>query len=162
MSDSGAASRAPGDDPHAPGSGSRPSSTGSRSSESQASGSRVAGVLLAVDPASAEPPFRQLKAQILEAVRSGKLTPGTRLSTVRKFAEEVGVSTATAAKVYREMEEAGVLEGRGRSGTFVSAADLPSAVLARAAEEFAERAAGTGLSVDDAVAAVRNAFSHLN
>lgn len=162
MSQPGATPEAPGDDPRTPGSGSLSSASGSRSRESQASGSRVAGVLLAVDPASAEPPFRQLKTQILEAVRSGKLTPGTRLSTVRKFAEEVGVSTATAAKVYRELEEAGVLEGRGRSGTFVSAADLPGAMLARAAEEFAERATGAGFGVDEAVAAVRNAFSHHN
>lgn len=125
-------------------------------------GSRVAGVLLALDPTSAEPPFRQLKAQIAEAVRRGALTTGTRLPAVRKLAEEVGISTATAAKVYRELEESGVLEGRGRSGTFVSAADLPSEVLARAAEEFAERAAGAGFSVDDGVTAVRNAFSHLN
>lgn len=117
--------------------------------------------MLAVDPASAEPPFRQLKSQILEAVQRESLTPGTRLPTVRKLAEDVGVSTATAAKVYRELEEAGVLEGRGRSGTFVAAADLPGAVLARAAEEFSERAAGAGFGVDDAVAAVRNAFNHL-
>lgn len=116
---------------------------------------------LAVDPASAEPPFRQLKGQIVEGVRRGVLTAGTRLPAVRTLAEEVGVSSATAAKVYRELEESGVLEGRGRSGTFVSAADLPGAVLARAAEEFAERAAGSGFDVDEAVAALRNAFRHL-
>lgn len=126
-----------------------------------ATGSQVAGVTLAVDPASAEPPFRQLKSQILEAVQRDSLTPGTRLPTVRKLAEEVGVSTATAAKVYRELEEAGVLEGRGRSGTFVAAADLQTAVLARAAEEFAERAAGAGFGIDEAVNAVRNAFRTL-
>ena len=126
-----------------------------------ATGSRISGVHLVVDPASAEPPFRQLKAQIVEAVDRGALTTGTRLPTVRKLAEEVGISTATAAKAYRELEEAGVLEGRGRSGTFVSAADLPSAVLARAAEEFAEHAASAGFSLDDAVAAVRNAFTQL-
>lgn len=124
-------------------------------------GSRVAGVLLAVDPASADPPFRQLKAQILDAVQRGVLTSGTRLPTVRKLAEEVGVSTATAAKVYRELEESGVLEGRGRSGTFVAAADQSNAVLARAAEEFAERAAASGFTLDHALAAVRDAFTRL-
>lgn len=134
----------PGATPHSPG-----------------SGSRVAGMTLAVDPASAEPPFRQLKEQIVEGVRRGVLTAGTRLPAVRTLAEEVGVSSATAAKVYRELEESGVLEGRGRSGTFVSAADLPGAVLARAAEEFAERAAGSGFDAEEAVAAVRNAFRHL-
>ncbi|WP_240341381.1 GntR family transcriptional regulator [Dietzia sp. Alg238-R159] len=124
-------------------------------------GARVAGTVLAVNPASAEPPFRQLKSQIVEAVNNGQLTTGTRLPPVRTLAAEVGVATATAAKVYRELEEAGVLEGRGRSGTFVAAADLPAAVLARAAEEFAKRAVGAGFDVDEAVAAVRNVFNRL-
>ncbi len=124
-------------------------------------GSTVGGVVLTLDPASAEPPFRQLKAQIVEAIRRGSLTPGTRMPAVRKLAEEVGISTATAAKVYRELEEAGMLEGRGRSGTFVMAPDLTSAVLTRAAEEFAERAAGSGFTLDEALAAVRVAYSHL-
>lgn len=141
-------------------SGSGPGATGDDSRGP--GGSRVAGTVLSVDPASAEPPFRQLKSQIVEAVNCGRLTTGTRLPTVRTLAAEVGISTATAAKVYRELEEAGVLEGRGRSGTFVSAADLPGAVLARAAEEFAERAVGAGFGVEDAVAAVRNAVSHLD
>lgn len=148
----------PGATPHSPGSGSRTPGSGSRT---PGSGSRVAGMTLAVDPASAEPPFRQLKGQIVEGVRRGVLTAGTRLPAVRTLAEEVGVSSATAAKVYRELEESGVLEGRGRSGTFVAAADLPGAVLARAAEEFAERAAGSGFDVDEAVAALRNAFRQL-
>ena len=95
------------------------------------------------------------------AVNNGQLTTGTRLPPVRTLAAEVGVATATAAKVYRELEEAGVLEGRGRSGTFVAAADLPAAVLARAAEEFAKRAVGAGFDVDEAVAAVRNVFNRL-
>lgn len=124
-------------------------------------GSRVAGVVLLVDPASSDPPFRQLKGQIVEAISRGKLTPGTRMPAVRKLADEVGVSTATAAKVYRELEEAGVLEGRGRSGTFVSAADAAGAALARAAEQFTASAAGAGFGVDEAVDAVLNAFKNL-
>ena len=125
-------------------------------------GSRVAGVVLLVDPASSDPPFRQLKGQIVEAISRGKLTAGTRMPAVRKLAEEVGVSTATAAKVYREIEEAGVLEGRGRSGTFVSAADVADAALARAAEEFAEQSSGAGFGLEVALQAVRNAYKNLD
>ncbi|MDJ0423679.1 MULTISPECIES: GntR family transcriptional regulator [Dietzia] len=127
-----------------------------------AAGARVAGVLLAIDPASGEPPFRQLKTQIVDAVTSGRLTPGTRLPAVRTLAAEVGISTATAAKVYRELEEAGLLEGRGRSGTFVSAADVADAALARAAEGFAEQSSGAGFGLEDALEAVRNAFKNLD
>ncbi|MFI8695506.1 GntR family transcriptional regulator [Dietzia maris] len=132
--------------------------SGSADSALPTGGSRVAEVVLIADPASSDPPFRQLKSQIVEAVTGGKLTPGTRMPAVRKLAEEVRVSSATAAKVYRELEEAGVLEGRGRSGTFVAAADATATVLARAAEEFAESAAGAGFGVEAAVDAVRNAF----
>ena len=121
---------------------------------------RVAGVVLFVDPASGEPPFRQLMSQIVEATRRGVLTPGTRLPAVRTLAEDVGISTATAAKVYRELEDGGVLEGRGRSGTFIAETDAAAAALARAAELFADRAAAAGAGVEDAVDAVRTAFAH--
>ncbi|MDN5723132.1 MAG: GntR family transcriptional regulator [Corynebacterium sp.] len=124
-------------------------------------GATVAGVVLAVDPASAEAPFRQLKTQIIDGIGRGALTAGTRLPTVRKLAEQVGVSNATAAKVYRELEESGVLEGRGRAGTFVAAADVSSATLTRAAEEFVELAASAGFATDEAVDAVRDAFARL-
>lgn len=123
-------------------------------------GSRVGGIVLAVDPRSTEPPFRQLMSQVVEATGRGLLTPGTRLPAVRTLAEEVGISTATAAKVYRELEAGGVLEGRGRSGTFVAEPDAAAAALARAAEEFADRAAAAGVGVDGAVDAVRTAFAH--
>ncbi|KAA0918751.1 GntR family transcriptional regulator [Dietzia sp. ANT_WB102] len=125
-------------------------------------GSRVDGIVLALDPDSTDPPFRQLKSQIVEAVSRGQLTTGTRLPAVRKLADEVGISSATAAKVYRELEEAGVLEGRGRSGTFVAASDVHAAALVRSAAEFAERAAGAGFDVDEAVSAVRSAFDQLS
>ena len=125
-------------------------------------GSRVGGIVLALDPDSTEPPFRQLKGQIVEAIRRGTLTPGTRMPAIRTLATDVGVAARTAAKVYSELEEAGMLEGRGRSGTFVTAPDLTSAVLTRAAEEFAERAAGSGFTLNEAIAAVRVAYSHLD
>ncbi|MGN0101685.1 MAG: GntR family transcriptional regulator [Dietzia sp.] len=113
-----------------------------------------------MDPQSTEPPFRQLMSQIVEATRRGLLTPGTRLPAVRTLAAEAGISSATAAKVYRELEEGGVLEGRGRSGTFVAETDAAAAALARAAEEFVDRAAAAGAEVEDAVDAVRTAFAH--
>ena len=36
-------------------------------------GAQIGGILLSLDPDSAEPPFRQLKAQIVTAIRSGRL-----------------------------------------------------------------------------------------
>ena len=125
-------------------------------------GSRVGAVLLSVDPASTAPPFRQLKNQIVEAINRGRFTTDARMPPVRTLASDVGVSTATAAKVYRELEEAGVLEGRGRSGTFVAAAEASGAVLASAAAEFADRATGSGFTLEQSLDAVRTAFSHVD
>lgn len=125
-------------------------------------GSRVDGIVLALAPDSTEPPFRQLKGQIVEAIRRGTLTPGTRMPAIRTMATEVGIAARTAAKVYSELEEAGMLEGRGRSGTFVTTPDLTSAVLTRAAEEFAERAVDSGFTLNEAITAVRVAYSHLD
>lgn len=136
--------------------------TGSAKEAPAATGARVAGVLLVVDPTSPEPPFRQLREQILEARRRGLLTPGTRMPTVRGLAEQARVAANTAAKVYRELEAAGVLESRGRSGTFVAETDLGRAVLTRAAEEFAELASSAGASADDACAAVLDAFARFD
>lgn len=124
-------------------------------------GSRVDGMVLSLDPDSPEPPFRQLKTQIVDAIRSGTLTPGTRMPAIRTMATEVGIAARTAAKVYSELEEAGVLEGRGRAGTFVTAPDETSALLNSAAEEFASRASGSGFTLDEALTAVRAAFTRL-
>lgn len=125
-------------------------------------GAQIGGILLSLDPDSAEPPFRQLKAQIVTAIRSGRLTPGTRLPAIRTLATDVGVAAQTAAKVYRELEDAGLLEGRGRSGTFVLPPDETSAVLTSAATEFAQRAAASGFTVNEAIDAVRAAFRQVD
>ena len=121
-------------------------------------GAGVGGLVLSVDPAAAEAPFRQLRTQIIDAIDRGELTPGTRLPTVRSLAEQVGIAARTAAKVYRELESTGVLETRGRSGTFVAERDLRAAVLLRAAEEYVEHAVGAGFTADEAAEAVREAY----
>src|SRR5699024_8149364 len=121
-------------------------------------GAAVGGVVLAVDPESADAPFRQLRQQIVEAVERGRLTPGTRLPAVRALAEQVGVAANTTAKVYRELEAAGVLETRGRTGTSVAESDMRAAVRLRAAEELVEHGTASGSTADDATATVRDAL----
>jgi DNA-binding transcriptional regulator YhcF (GntR family) len=73
-----------------------------------------------IDPASAEPPFEQVRRQIAARVVSGELPAGTRLPTVRALADEVGLAVNTVARVYRELESDGVVVTEGRRGTFVS------------------------------------------
>lgn len=80
---------------------------------------------LELDMRSPVPPFEQLRARLTELVASGRLTPGTRLPSVRALAADLGIAPNTVVRTYRELEAAGVVRtARGR-GTVV--ADVPPA-----------------------------------
>ncbi len=105
------------------------------------------------------PPYEQVRAQISEQARSGALPVGYRLPTVRGLAESLGLAANTVAKAYRALEGDGVIETRGRNGTFVAAAgSAAERELASAAQGYAERARRLGVGEGDAVAAVRDAL----
>ncbi|MFE0516642.1 GntR family transcriptional regulator [Streptomyces sp. NPDC058964] len=104
------------------------------------------------------PPYEQVRAQISEQARAGVLPVGYRLPTVRGLAESLGLAANTVAKAYRALEGDGVIETRGRNGTFVAAAGAAAErELASAAQDYAERARRLGAGEGDAVAAVRDA-----
>ncbi|MDC0612534.1 PLP-dependent aminotransferase family protein [Vibrio sp.] len=56
---------------------------------------------------------------LLDSVRSGLLSPGTRLPTHREFAEQLGVSVQTVSKAYSYAEKKGAIESWTGNGTFV-------------------------------------------
>lgn len=114
---------------------------------------------LTLDPASAVPPYEQLRAQLAARARDGSLPVGYRLPPVRALAGELGLAANTVAKVYRLLEEDGVVETRGRKGTFVAAAaDAAAREAAGAAQEFARRAHRLGLDRAAALAAAEEAL----
>lgn len=104
-----------------------------------------------VDPDADRPLFDQLRIQIIDGIRDGRLPPGTRLPTVRELAGQIGLAVNTVARAYRELETAGVLETRGRYGTFVARADPADAAMAAAAHSFAEAARALGIGKVDAL-----------
>ena len=114
--------------------------------------------MITVDPGGAMPPFDQVKQQIAHQVADGRLRPGEKLPTVRALAEQLGLAPNTVARAYRELEAAGVVDTRGRSGTFVAGDEAASEARAAAAA-YAHRARALGLSDDDAVALLRRALS---
>ncbi len=114
--------------------------------------------MITVDPGGATPPFEQLKQQIADRVADGRLRPGEKLPTVRALAEQLGLAPNTVARAYRELEAAGVVDTRGRSGTFVAGDEVSSEARAAAAA-YADRARALGLSDDEAVALLRRVFS---
>ncbi|QNE30331.1 GntR family transcriptional regulator [Streptomyces sp. INR7] len=115
---------------------------------------------IAIDgSAGSAAPYEQLRAQIAARARSGKLPVGFKLPTVRGLAEELGLAANTVAKAYRALEADGVIETRGRNGTFVAAAGEGAArEAASAAQAFAERVHRLGLTEAEAIAAATAAL----
>ena len=125
-------------------------------------------MVLRLDQRSHIPPYEQLRAQLAVMVTVGLLEPGARLPTVRELAEATELAPGTVARAYRELEHDGVVEGRGRRGTFV--VDEPpesEPVLERrrrveeAATTYAFVVRQLGVGTDTAVEAVRAAFESL-
>lgn len=110
-----------------------------------------------IDTTSSASPFAQLREQIRRQVASGELRAGTRLPTVRSLASDLGLAANTVARAYRELEGLGVIETRGRAGSFVSG-DTVDQAAREAAHVYAERARALGIDRDHAVALVRRAF----
>ncbi|WP_193312820.1 GntR family transcriptional regulator [Georgenia subflava] len=113
--------------------------------------------MLRLDPASSVPPYEQLRTQITEQVAGGKLGAGDRLPTVRRLADDLGIAPNTVARAYRELEQDGLLDGRGRAGTFVADADGDHAAKA-AARTYAETVRALGLDPSYALTLVRRAL----
>ncbi|NKY48804.1 GntR family transcriptional regulator [Nocardia vermiculata] len=114
---------------------------------------------ISVDHESTVPPFEQLRLGIVARVRSGELTAGTKIPTVRALAVELGLAPNTVARAYRELEQDGVLETRGRRGSFIASSGDPTRDIAgRAASEYVAVARRLGLDDDTALHYVRAAL----
>lgn len=115
--------------------------------------------MIRIDPTSPIPPFEQLRGQLVDAVTTGELAAGTRLPTVRRLADDLGIAPGTVARAYRELETAGFIETRGRNGSFVSPQGDPARQQAqRAAAAFAEQVRALHLNPDEALALVAAAL----
>ncbi|MFB9903405.1 GntR family transcriptional regulator [Allokutzneria oryzae] len=117
-------------------------------------------LLLEVDTASGQPPWRQVHDQLRALITSSMLAVGTRLPTVRQLARDLGVSAGTVARAYRELETAGLLRTAGRRGTVVAeiTEEYVPAELTALAREFAEAAQRIGVDRATAVSAVTAAW----
>lgn len=73
-----------------------------------------------VDLASPTPPYEQIRAQIAGHVLGGLLPLGSRLPTMRALAADLGVAVGTVARAYAELEAAGLVTSRRRTGTVIT------------------------------------------
>lgn len=113
--------------------------------------------MISIDASLAEPPYDQVKRQISQLVAAGELRPGDKLPTVRRLAADLSLAPNTVARAYRELETAGVLDTRGRAGTFVTG-DERSRAARQAAVEYAQRARELGLSPQEALGLVERSL----
>lgn len=114
---------------------------------------------LRLAPGSTAPLFAQVRDAILTQVGDGTAPPGTRLPTVRALAEDLGIAVNTVAKAFRELERVGVIETRGRKGSFIAATDSRTERARVAAADYAAAARSLGLDDDHALALVRTALA---
>jgi DNA-binding transcriptional regulator YhcF (GntR family) len=114
---------------------------------------------LQVDPDSSVPPYEQVRAQVAVLARDGDLPAGSRLPTVRQLAGDLGLAVNTVARAYRELESGGLVETRGRHGTFVThrASGVP-AEAERLAAGYAEQTRRLGLTPAQALGLARAAL----
>ena len=94
-------------------------------------------------PAAAAPPRargRTLQEALREAVRSGRLAPGTRLPSSRELAADLGVSRGLVTEAYEQLTAEGYLRSGRGAGTWVGAAARAARPHAR---DLAPRPAGT-------------------
>ena len=113
---------------------------------------------IAVDTASAVPAYEQLRTQVVALVSAGRLRPGDRLPSVRQLATDLGIAPGTVGRAYRELESAGVIETRRRTGTHIAEqppveAD-PTGQVLDLAIRFVRAARAAGAGADDILTAV--------
>src|SRR2546427_12536019 len=111
-----------------------------------------------IDTNHPTPLYHQLERSIRFAIATGKLRIGEQLPTVRQLAVELRINANTVARVYAELERAGVVETRRGVGTFVSARPYEAASrrdrdrhLRELADNFIAQSHERGFSIDDVI-----------
>ena len=117
-------------------------------------------MIITVDPAAEAPPYAQVRSQMLDAIATGALPAGTRLPTIRQLAGDLGLANNTVARAYRELLADGVLESRGRRGTYVRdqatdvVPDARSQRLDELARHYVDGARAIGVPSDEIIGAL--------
>lgn len=91
-----------------------------------------------LEPASAVPPYEQVRQQIADLISHGILVAGSKLPPVRQLAADLGLANGTVARAYQELEASGLVMTRRAAGTRVAATTTLSPTAR--AEALADRA----------------------
>jgi GntR family transcriptional regulator len=114
-----------------------------------------------IDPKDRTPIYAQLERGLRAAIATGTLGPGAQLPTVRQLAVDLQVNANTVARVYLEMERAGIIETRRGVGSFISSTPKqahPPREHDRRLRAFVTRtlaaAEASGFTIDDILGAL--------
>jgi GntR family transcriptional regulator len=114
---------------------------------------------ITLDVTSGVPPYEQIRIQVASLIVAGALPEGTRLPTVRDLAKDLGVAVGTVGRAYRELEAAGLVTSRRRSGTVVAdGRALGDTAVQAAVTSLVAAARRSGIPDDDVLALVRGAL----
>jgi GntR family transcriptional regulator len=120
-----------------------------------------------IDAAHPTPLYHQLERAIRFAIATGKLGIGDQLPTVRQLAVDLRINANTVAKVYLELERAGVVETRRGVGTFVKARHFEATrdkdrerEMRELEDHFLGKAAQLGFSAKEAADHLRERLKH--
>jgi GntR family transcriptional regulator len=92
-----------------------------------------------IDRASPLPVYVQLAEQIRLLVRRGALSPGDPLPTVRELAVALGINANTVTRVYRDLQQEGLLRLERGLGTFVQPQQRESTLVDRDYQRIVKR-----------------------
>ena len=117
--------------------------------------------IVSIDSKDATPIYAQLERGLRAAIATSRLRPGDQLPTVRQLAVTLSINANTVARVYAELERAGVIETRRGVGSFISATPTqahPPRERDRRLRAFVTRvladADAAGFTVDDLLTAL--------
>ena len=77
--------------------------------------------LVTIDSGDPTPIYAQLERGFRAAIATNRLRPGDQLPTVRQLAVDLQINANTVARVYSELERAGVIETKRGVGSFITA-----------------------------------------
>ena len=119
--------------------------------------------IVSIDQHDPTPIYAQLERGLRAAIATSRLHPGDQLPTVRQLAVDLQINANTVARVYAELERAGVLETRRGVGTFVSGTQPPAAQrrgrdpeLKAIVQRCLDEAAARGFTSDDVARQIKN------
>ncbi|MCR4736169.1 MAG: PLP-dependent aminotransferase family protein [Treponema sp.] len=64
--------------------------------------------------------YRQIYNKIIDEIRSGKLKPGQKITSIRKYADENGISCNSVQNAYNQLLQEGYIYSQEKKGFFVA------------------------------------------